>query len=118
MTGPSVLKAPSRVPSGYMLCLGDQQTAVGLQFPQSETPTPAPATGELVWTAAGYSRLLNGPQSAGEMGMVGVSREGEFLGQLNGVQRAEVTGSDVNALEIGWDCLSEFVDVAMCVDSP
>ena len=40
MTRPSVLTAPSRVPSGYMLCLGDRQTAVGLQFPQSKRDPP------------------------------------------------------------------------------
>lgn len=67
-----------------------------------ETPTPAPATGEPVWIAAGCSRLLNGPQSAGETGMVvgateGVGGRGDrgssvwCLGQLNRVWIVEVT---------------------------
>lgn len=120
MGGPSVLTAPSSTPSGYILCLGDKQTAVGLQFPQSsETPTPAPATGEPAWTAAGWLAAPSHwmvPSQLDRQGMVGGTEGGRgaqgvsvwCLGQLCEVEGAGVMWEWCECTWLERGCLSDF----------
>lgn len=70
--------------------------------------------------AAGFSGLLNGPQSAGEIRMLGATGEGGGLSLsgclelLNGLLES---GGGLEWGECPWGCLLDFVVGVVCVST-